>query len=64
VTNLVTNVREVLEELNLQIVEHQIELAHVLPNDPTETTILKQLSHDPMHIACDRPFGRLACFDR
>jgi DNA processing protein len=47
---LVTNVRDVLEELNLQMVEHQIELASVLPDDPTEATILKQLSQDPMHI--------------
>ena len=47
---LVTNVRDVLEELNLQMVEHQIELARVLPDDPTESLILKQLSHEPMHI--------------
>lgn len=47
---LVTHVRDILEELNLQMVEHQIELASVLPDDPTESTVLQQLSHDPMHI--------------
>ena len=47
---LVTNVRDVLEELNLQMVEHQIELARVLPDDPTESLILQQLSQEPLHI--------------
>ena len=47
---LVTNTRDILEELNLQMVEHQIELASVLPDDPTQATILRHLSDDPTHI--------------
>ncbi|MEE9277964.1 MAG: DNA-processing protein DprA, partial [Dehalococcoidia bacterium] len=47
---LVTNVSDILEELNLQMVEQQIELAAVIPEDPTQASVLRRLSAEPTHI--------------
>ena len=47
---LVTSVQDILEELNLQMVEQQIALAAVIPEDPAQAQILRHLSGDPTHI--------------
>ncbi len=47
---LVRNYRDVLEELNLTAVAHQIEMKEILPASDTETALLKQLSAEPTHI--------------
>ena len=47
---LVTGVGDILEELNLQMVEHQVALSAVLPEDPTQARLLKQIRAEPMHI--------------
>lgn len=49
---LVTRAEDILEELNLTMTTttHQLELRDVLPVDPTESRILRLLSHEPLHI--------------
>lgn len=47
---LVTNVEDVLEELNLTMAEHQIEMRELMPADETEAGLLKLLSNEPLHI--------------
>jgi DNA processing protein len=47
---LVTQVSDVLEELNLQMVEHQVALSALIPEDPTQALILAKLGGDPMHV--------------
>jgi len=47
---LVSNYTDILEELNLTAVTHQIELKEVIPSSDTEALLLKQLSAEPTHI--------------
>ena len=47
---LVSEIGDILVELNLQIVEHQPGLDRQIPEDPTQAAILKQLSRDPLHV--------------
>jgi len=47
---LVTKVEDVLEELNLTMAEHQMEMQEALPADETEAGVLQFLSSEPMHI--------------
>jgi DNA processing protein len=47
---LVRDYTDILEELNLRAVAHQIELKEVIPASDTETLLLKQLSAEPTHI--------------
>ena len=47
---LVTNASDVLEELNLQMVEQQMEMTALLPEDPTESALLERLGRDPLHV--------------
>ena len=47
---LVSDYTDILEELNLTAVTHQIELKEVIPSSDTEALLLKQLSAEPTHI--------------
>jgi DNA processing protein len=47
---LVRRYTDILEELNLMAVERQIEMKEILPETPTESALLKQLSAEPSHI--------------
>lgn len=47
---LVTGVEDVLEELNLTMAEHQMEVRELLPADESEASLLKLLSAEPIHI--------------
>ncbi len=47
---LVGHYTDILEELNLTAVAHQIELKEVIPSSDTEALLLKQLSAEPTHI--------------
>ncbi len=47
---LVMRVEDVLEELNLSMVGHQIEMAEIVPADDTESVLLRLLSQEPIHI--------------
>jgi len=47
---LVRDYTDILEELNLTAVAHQIELKEVIPTSDTESLLLKQLSAEPTHI--------------
>jgi len=47
---LVSHYTDILEELNLTAVAHQIELKEVIPASETESLLLKQLSAEPTHI--------------
>jgi DNA processing protein len=47
---LIRDYTDILEELNLRAVAHQIELKEVIPASDTETLLLKQLSAEPVHI--------------
>ena len=48
---LVMNCEDILEELNLTVVAHQIEMRGILePPDDTEAQLLNYVSHDPIHI--------------
>jgi len=47
---LVSDYTDILEELNLTAVAHQIELKEVIPSSDTEALLLKQLSAEPTHI--------------
>jgi DNA processing protein len=47
---LVTDYRDILEELNLTAVAQQIEMKGVLPETDTEAALLKQLGAEPVHI--------------
>jgi len=47
---LVTNHTDILEELNLTAVAHQIEIKEIIPASDTETLLLKQLGAEPTHI--------------
>jgi len=47
---LVTDVQDILEELNLNMVAQQREVRQALPNNPTEAHLLQFLSAEPMHV--------------
>ncbi|HXH21610.1 MAG TPA: DNA-processing protein DprA [Dehalococcoidia bacterium] len=47
---LVASAEDILEELNLTMATHQMELREVLPTDPTEARLLKVISNQPIHI--------------
>jgi len=47
---LVHNYTDILEELNLTAVAHQMELKEVIPASDTESLLLKKLSAEPTHI--------------
>ena len=47
---LVTKTEDILEELNLTMATHQMELRDVVPADQTEAALLKVLSSQPVHI--------------
>ncbi len=47
---LVSCVDDVLEELNLTMAEHQLEMAELIPADDTEISLLQVLSGEPIHI--------------
>jgi len=47
---LVRNHNDILEELNLTAVAHQMEIREVVPASDTESLLLKQLSAEPTHI--------------
>lgn len=47
---LVTDAQDVLAELNLSSVTHQLELAAFFPEDEAEIAVLKFVTFDPIHI--------------
>ncbi len=47
---LVGDYTDILEELNLTAVAHQIEMKEIIPASDTESLLLKQLSAEPTHI--------------
>jgi DNA processing protein len=47
---LVTRTGDILEELNLTMVSHQVEPREVTPTDATEAALLKVLTNQPIHI--------------
>jgi len=47
---LVASAEDILEELNLTMATHQMELREALPADPTEARLLKVISNQPIHI--------------
>ncbi len=47
---LVRDYTDILEELNLTTVAHQIEMKEIIPPSDTEASLLKQLSTEPTHI--------------
>ena len=47
---MVRDYTDVLEELNLTAVAHQMELKEAIPATETESLLLKQLSAEPTHI--------------
>lgn len=46
---LATCAQDILEALNLMTVSVQQEIAHIVPDDPTEATLLALLSGEPQH---------------
>ena len=47
---LVTQVNDILEELNLTMVSHHVEARAIIPENELEALLLKQLSTDPRHV--------------
>src|SRR6266540_3416742 len=47
---LVQRVEDVLEELNLTMVPHQIEMQELIPATDTEADLLRHISKEPVHI--------------
>ena len=47
---LVRDYSDILEELNLMAVAHQIEMKEIIPASDTESLLLKQLGAEPAHI--------------
>ncbi len=47
---LVQSYVDILEELNLTIIAQQLEMKEFIPADETESRLLRQISHDPIHI--------------
>ena len=46
----VTSIDDILETLNLKSVEAHVEAQMLFPADPTEASLLNQLSDDPVHV--------------
>ena len=61
---LVTSVEDILEELNLTMVAHQMEMKELVPADETEALLLRHLSAEPIHIDEVRRESRPAHRDR
>lgn len=53
---LVASANDVLEELNLGLVEQQLVMRDLLPENDVEATLLRTLSHEPLHVddVCQR----------
>jgi DNA processing protein len=47
---LVNDVQDILEELNLTMIPRQLEMREIVPENETESLIMKYLSHEPTHI--------------
>jgi DNA processing protein len=47
---LVIEVQDILEELNLTMIPRQMEMRELVPENETESLIMKYLSHEPTHI--------------
>jgi DNA processing protein len=47
---LVTQVNDILEELNLMMVSQHVEARAIIPENESEALLLKQLSTDPTHV--------------
>jgi len=47
---LVSNCNDILEELNLTAVAHQMEIKEIIPASEAESQLLKQLNAEPSHI--------------
>jgi len=47
---LVRSYTDILEELNLTAIAHQIEMKEIIPSSDTESQLLKHLGAEPMHI--------------
>jgi DNA processing protein len=47
---LVTQVNDILEELNLTMVSQHVEARAIIPENELEALLLKQLSTDPLHV--------------
>lgn len=47
---LVCEVQDILEELNLTMIPRQMEMRELVPENETESLIMKYLSHEPTHI--------------
>jgi DNA processing protein len=47
---LVTQVNDILEELNLTMISQHAEARAIIPENEVEATLLKQLSADPIHV--------------
>jgi DNA processing protein len=47
---LVTQVNDILEELNLTMVSQHVEARAIIPDNELEAQLLKQLSTDPVHV--------------
>ncbi len=47
---LVSDVQDILEELNLTMIPRQMEMRELVPENETESLIIKHLSHEPVHI--------------
>ncbi len=47
---LVCDYKNILEELNLTVVAHQIEMGEIIPTSDTESLLVQQLSAEPTHI--------------
>lgn len=47
---LVTQVNDILEELNLTMVSQHVEARALIPENEVETSLLKQMSTDPIHV--------------
>ena len=47
---LVTNVQDMLEELNLTMISQQLELREIVPENEQESTLLRHISAEPVHV--------------
>ena len=47
---LVSEVQDILEELNLTMIPRQMEMRELVPENETESLIMRHLSHEPIHI--------------
>ena len=47
---LVTDYKDILEELNLSVVGQQVEMKELFPKDDTESQVLRYITYEPVHI--------------